>query len=240
MTRQSAKAAERAALELLMAKVDIGVDVAHIVTREAPDFVLELSDGSCVGVEVVELADEAIANGMGSYGHLKRGVRERLEDRGIKVGICLSAHTERLAEMAGASWKPEADGIVRLARGHVDAECRDHTYEGAALDGYGVHYLDSVSMSASDEPWVGTGAHGPGRRLVAQAHRHVVNKNAKLPKYRANVDGPIWLVLVGGGRLASGTWSVMIRDLTFRSDFDRTFYVDHSDSTAFEVSTTAS
>ena len=238
MTRDSKKRRERAALDFLIDQVDLGISVSEVVERESPDFLVRGADGSTFGVEVVELADGGLAAGMAGYRRLKAELEARMKAEDLNVLVSLRTRGGFLPRLnEGPVTRSHVDGLYQLVAAHVAADEGERAYERDELRPRGIDWIVRVGIYPSGEPAVMANAQTVGFGLPSHVQKHVDAKNAKVETYRENVDGPVWLLLLGGVRFASGVWSELIRDRRLESDFDRVFYVDAYDGAAFEVMT---
>jgi hypothetical protein len=238
VTRDHAKRQEREALELFLARCDLGIAPTDIIDRERPDFELRFENGQRCGLEVARLVDGPLAAGMAGGLRLKRELLSRLAEDGLGVLAVLRVR-DGFISLLNRSGVPQshADGLNRLVRDHVEQERGDASYPRSALQEYGVEWVHKVTLRARDEPAVGIVSGVMGLGLEARTLSIVDAKNALLPVYRQNVPGDQWLLLVAGTQFAGGVDSESMRERLIRTDFDRVFYVDGYDGAAFELET---
>lgn len=233
VTRQVVKDLERAALDALVAHVDLGTQI-DVVPDESPDFLLTV-DGQVIGVEVVELVDNGMAAGMASYRTMAADLKTKLVAGSLNVTIRLRTREGFIPKLVGAKVrKANLNGLLSLAQAHVASGADTVTYDTQQLRSHGVEWLIKATFSTG-RPDVHEFASSVGFGLSAQVQHHVDAKEKKLPEYRKKCSGEVWLLMIAGTRFASGIWSETVRGAVFQSGFDRIFYVDGYDNAVFEV-----
>jgi hypothetical protein len=237
MTRMKKKEVEERQVREFLTRMGLSDSVRTIVAGETPDFRLTFADGTTVGIELVELANGEIAAGQAGLRRLSSMIGTALRRERINVHVNLRTTGLLLPNLnLGTIEKANAAAIVDLARAHVAAHERRKAWFASDLKALGVRSLSEVVLTTHDAPQVTSGVIIDGRAFRQATNAIVAKKSALISSYRAALpDTPVWLLMVGGCRTASGTWSEDLKDGIEPNPFDRVFYLDYSDNLAFEV-----
>lgn len=230
------KKRERRALDFLLTRLDVGIEIENVVERESPDFEVHGRYGTVIGVEVVEVVESSVAAGMAGFERLRAELQRAMDEAGLRLAVMLQTGGGFIPKLnEGGVAASHAAGLLVLLRQH-EAEGRGPcTYLRRELRGHGVEWIMRAIVSPAEAPAVGRIARRSGIGLMPVVPQLVQEKEAKLDGYRAAIGGPVWLLLVAGTQFAAGVWSETLRHRALRSSFDRLFYVDAYDSAAFEV-----
>lgn len=223
----------KAVIELLRWRA---LDVKRIVQRERPDFEVQLADGSTVGIEVTELADDALARGAAILKLLQKELVQELEVKGVTKGVHLGI-PEGFALLLGSR-----DVRARNVKALVDLAVENQAAEGMltieydALVARGVQFI--LEATFSDSGAVTTGHSATGRRAPS-VQEGIDAKNEKAPEYRVALPHAreLWLLLLSGVDFRSGVWSAVVEGHEYVSAFDRTFCIDAYENKFIELRT---
>ena len=234
MTRDEKRAYERkAVVEILRL---LAVDVERIDQRERPDFDVKLADGSHVGIEITELADDVVARGAAALKALQRELVRELNARGIEKGVHLAASDGFAALLTSRDVRAKnVAALADLVAEHAQAPGM-LTIGYDALVARGIQFV--LEATVNDGGAVTTGQRSAGRRAPS-VQQQIDAKNAKAGEYRLAVPHAreLWLLLLTGVDFRSGVWSAVIEDHTYVSTFDRILCIDAYENKLIEVRT---
>lgn len=234
------KEREIAAVRTVFARVlggEIGVTFRQ---HETPDVLADLPDGTGVAVEVVEPANERLAESMASLARLKAAVIEAARAAKVDVNIHMRSNNGFIPNVDRKTLARAVTAIIALAVEHAAGGAGSAVYDGSVLYARGIPALYEIRMWSSESPMVltGTTTRESGGSVRERVQTAIKDKSAKIDAYRAGAPSrPVWLVVAAGLRFASGTQSEAVVNEDYESAFDRTFYVDAYDKTAFELRT---
>jgi hypothetical protein len=210
---------------------------------ERPDFVLEMPDGSIVGLEVGRLADESYASSTPAIQRLRDDLKRRLEAGNHKVHVFLSLFEASPSLISSTRAREKhVNGVMALIKAALPALPLSGgrvRFEEKELKAAGAAQVWRMIVSTGEDVNLTLGRHGsmPAREfLTAQIRR----KDDKLPDYRERLPGAaeFWLLLVGNSDVGGPFAGEVASGGEYPTLYERVFYLDVMADTAVQVNTT--